>query len=236
MKIQFLSLVVLIFASTLGTAQEFLTGADRFSGSKEAYITLNNGEELVVFVDDIKRKKGLIKSIKVKDAQGVSQTLKPEAVKHMYLSPTGYDKLLKALDKAQTVTKWDEDKSAHAGHIKNGYVFFENTEVMVKKKKMTLMLQLLNPGFANGIKVFFDPLAKESGGLGAKGLNVGGGEAKSYYFKKGNETAIKIEKKTYSKAIKALYGDCPALQKKFDKDMKWSSVEKHVFFYSENCP
>lgn len=101
---------------------------------------------------------------------------------------------------------------------------------MVKKKKMTLLLQLLNPGFANGIKVFFDPHAAETGGIEVRGLNVAGRDAKSYYFKKGNETAIKIEKKTYSKAIKTLYGDCAALQKNFDKDMKWSSVEKHVFF------
>lgn len=231
-----LTLGLLLLAVHSVNAQNFLDGAYRFSGTKEAYITLNTGETITSFVDDIKRKKGLISVIKLKDAAGKEVTLSPDQVKHMYLAPTGFDNLTQALDDANTVSRWNEDKSAHAEYIKQGYVFFETTEVMVKKKKMTLLLQLVNPGFANGIKVYFDPWATETGGLAVGGLQVTGGDKRSFYFKKGDKTAIKIGKGNYEDEFANLYGGCDAFKKKFGKKMKWSQVEEHVFFYSENCP
>ncbi|NUO02776.1 MAG: hypothetical protein HUU01_19380 [Saprospiraceae bacterium] len=230
-----LTLGLLIIAAQSMNAQSFLDGAYRFSGTKEAYVTLNTGETITSFVDDIKRKKGLIRSIELKDAAGKKTTLSPEQVKHMYVAPTGFDNLSRALDDANTISRWDEDKSAHAEYIKQGYVFFETTEVMVKKKKMTMLLQLVNPGFANGIKVYFDPMAAETGGLAVGGMQVTGGDKKSFYFKKGDKTAVKISKKNYEDEFSGLYGGCDAFKKEFAKNKKWSQVEKHVFFYSENC-
>lgn len=231
-----LTLGLLVLAAHSVNAQNFLDGAYRFSGDKEAYITLSSGETITSFVDDIKRKKGLISVIELKDAEGKKMTLKPEQVKHMYLAPTGFDKMSQETNIAFNSSKWKDDKSAHAEHIKQGYVFFETTEVMVKKKKITLLMQLVNPGFANGIKVYFDPWATETGGVSLGGLQVTGGDKKSYYFKKGDKTAVKISKANYEDEFANLYGGCDAFKKEFAKKTKWSQVEKHVFFYSENCP
>lgn len=231
-----LALGLLILAAHSANAQNFLDGAQRFSGNKEAYITLTTGETITSFVDDIKRKKGLISVIELKDASGKKMALKPEQVKHMYLAPTGFDKMTQETNIAFNSSKWKDDKSAHAEHIKQGYVFFETTEVMVKKKKMTLLMQLVNPGFANGIKVYFDPWATETSGLSVGGLQVTGGDNKSYYFKKGDKVATRIFKKNYDDEFAGLYSGCDAFKKEFTKNKKWSNVEKHVFFYSENCP
>ncbi len=230
-----LAIGLLLFAAHSANAQNFLDGAYRFSGSKEAYITLSNGETITSFVDDIKRKKGLISAINLKDADGKETSLAPDQVKHMYLAPTGFDKVSRALDDSDNVTKWSKDQSAHAQYIKDGYVYFETTEVMVKKKKMTLLMQLVNPGFANGIKVYFDPWASETGGIAVGGLQVSGGDKRSYYFKKGDKMAVRISKKNYEDEFNSLYGGCAAFKKNFGKSKKWSQVEKHVFFYSENC-
>jgi hypothetical protein len=235
MKIKFFTFVFVFFSCFVSFGQDFLDGSFTFSSNKESYITLKDGKEIVGFIDDIDRKKGLIEEITIKDMDKKKIKLKPEDVKHMYIAPSGFDKLGKGVNVMNNMTKWDEDKSAHAAHIKDGYVFFESTEVMIKKEKMTLLMQLVNPGFARGIKVYFDPRASESASLGIGGITVAGGGAKSYYFKKGDKIAFKMEKKNYDDEFENLYGDCPDFKKEFAKEQGWSKVEKHVFFYSEKC-
>jgi hypothetical protein len=217
-------------------AQDFLTPADAFSKKKESYITLTDGTELVGFVEDIDRKKGLIEeiTIELKDTKK-ERKLKPEQVKHMYLVPSGFDQFAKAYDMLDDATKWNKDQSAHAKHIKEGYVFFETTEVMIKKDKKTLLLQLLNPGFASKIKVYYDPYAGETASFGVGGITVAGGDAKSYYFKKGTEVAFRMHKKNYDEEWEHLYGDCKSMQTEFKGKMMWSKVEKHLFYYDNNC-
>ena len=235
MKIKFFTFIFILFSCLTSFGQDFLDGSFTFSSKKESYITLNDGKEIVGFIDDIDRKKGLIEEITIKDMDNKKIKLKPEDVKHMYIAPSGLDKLGEGVNIMNNATKWNEDKSAHAEYIKDGYVFFESTEVMIKKEKLTLLLQLVNPGFARGIKVYFDPLAKESAGIGFSGINVAGGGAKSYYFKKGDGVAFKMEKKNYDDEFANLYGDCPDFKKEFAKEQGWGKVENHVFFYSEKC-
>ena len=235
MKDRFLFFFTLVILASSLTAQDFLDGAFTFSSKKESYITLADGKELTGFIDDIDRKKGLIEEITIIDLNKKKIKLKPEEVKHMYIVPSGFDKLSSGMNNMYDATKWNEDKSAHAEHIKAGYVFFETTEVMVKKKKLTLLLQLLNPGFANKIKVFFDPYAGETASFGFGGIKLAGGDAKSYYFKKGDNVAYKMEKKNYDDELENLYGDCPSFKKGFEKKMGWSMVEKHIFYYSGKC-
>lgn len=235
MHVRLFYMFTLLLGATLLNGQDFLDGAFMFSHSKESYFTLKTGEEITAFVDNIKRKKGLISSIEIKDAAGKKTVLLPDKVKHMYLQPSGLDKVNRAMNVMETATKWDRDHSKHAEYIKGGYVYFEQTDVIVNKKKMSLLMQVINPGFANGIKVYFNPLAGDTGGLAIGGIQVTGGDDRSCYFKKGDKTAYLIDKKNYSKEVKNLYGDCPELAKHFNNKFKWSEAPKHVFYYSENC-
>ena len=235
MKNNFLTLLVTVFAALNMYGQDFLDGASTFSSNKESYFTLVDGTEITAFIDDIDRKKGLIEEITIKDANKKKRVLKPEEIKHMYLPPSGWDKLARADRIAGNITKWDEDKSAHAAHIKDGYVYFETTEVMIKKNKMTLLLQLVNPGFASKIKVFFDPYASETTSFGVGGFTVAGGDAKSYYVKKGEEVAFKLQKKNYEEEWEHLYGDCSSLKTEFTKKMGWGEVERHIYYYENSC-
>ena len=235
MKTKIFVFIFTLFSTLTSFGQDFLDGAFTFSSKKESYITLTDGKEIVGFIDDIDRKKGLIEEITIKDMDKKKIKLKPEDVKHMYIAPSGFDKFAGGMNKMYDATKWDDDKSIHAEHIKNGYVFFETTDVMIKKEKMTLLLQLVNPGFSRGIKVYFDPRAKESGSASLGGFKVAGGEAKSYYFKKGDAVAYKMEKKNYDDEFANLYGDCPELAKEFGEKLGWKRVAEHVYFYSEKC-
>ena len=183
-------------------------------------------------MDDLNRKKGLISQVKIKDESGKLYKLTPDKIKYMYLAPSGLDKVGKALDVLTDATKWNDEK-LDQDLIKQGYVYIEQSEVMLKKKKMVLLMQLLNPTSSKEVKIYHDPLAKETASVGIGGINVAGGDAKSYFVKKGNGVAVKLEKKDYKKSFKELWGDCADMMSKYGDNPKWLDLAKHALEYCE---
>ena len=179
------------------TVQNFLEGYQLFSKNIEGYFTLQNGEEITGFVESITRKKGLIRDIKIKTSDEKKQVLKAKDIKSMFLAPSGFEKFGKATDKLSDATQWNKDRSAHAAYVKEGYVYFENCEVTLKKGTEMLLMQLVNPGFNSKIKVFYDPFAKETALIGVGGMTLAGGIAKSYYVQYGNNKAYKLLSNDY---------------------------------------
>lgn len=223
--------ICLLAAVQTLSAQIFLQGNFTFSGKKPSIVNLENGTKIEGTIEDLDRQKGLIEQVIIKDAQGKKHKLKPEQIKSMYLAPSGWDKFAKSYDFLNDATQWgvtDLDKDI----IGKGFAYFEKTEVKLSKSKTeTLMLQLLNPSFSNKIKIYFDPRTKETMSLGIAGVKLVGGIAKSYYVKKGNEIAYKLEKKNYEDEFKSLYEDCAEILTKYAK-MSWSELETHIFEHS----
>jgi hypothetical protein len=118
--------------------------------------------------------------------------------------------------------------------VNREYIIFE-TALTAKKTDTYRLLQLLNPGFDNKIKVFAEP-SKKTGGLNVGGLQVTGGEARAYLFVKGGEKAVEVKKGSYSKNFQELYADCPAMLSTFQGGkIKWDDVAMHVFAYDQAC-
>ncbi|MBK8699843.1 MAG: hypothetical protein IPN29_10030 [Saprospiraceae bacterium] len=177
-----------------GFAQDFLDGSFTFSKKKAAYLTLTDGKEITGFLDDIDRKKGLIKKIVLKDSTGKKMEFLPEQLQYMYLAPTGWDKFTRSMEKVNDFSEWDRDQTINKAYIKDGYVRFEKAEVIIKKDTLNLLMQLVNPGYASKIRVYFDPNAAETSSMAIGGMTVSGGDAKSYYVKRMGDTAYKLEK------------------------------------------
>jgi len=225
-------IVLLIAAACFvasAAAQDFAAPAMLYSDKKPSYITLADGTTIEGTVKDVDRKKGLIKEIKIKDTSGKKHKLKPEEVKHMYLPPSGLANLMNAIDKLEDAQRWDENLDANK--IKDGYVYFETVPVMVKKKQRTLLMQLLNPATAAGIRVYHDPYAKESMGAGIGGITVVGGGAKSYYVQRDGKPAYRLYKKTYDDEYQVLYSGCDAVLSAEDAQ-KWTAFQDHVNNYA----
>jgi hypothetical protein len=212
-------------------AQQLLTPSFAYSSKKDAFVTLADGTELVGRIIDIDRKKGLIEFINIKDATGKKHKLKPEMVHHMYLAPSGLDALGKSLDKVYDVQKWKSD-SLNSDLVKDGYVYFESVDVKLKKGTERLLMQLLNPTFCKHVKIYHDPRAAETTSVGVSGFTVAGGDDKSYYVTKGNQTAVRLMKKDYKELFNELWGECPEVKTKYP-NMRWTDLEKHVVAYSD---
>jgi len=125
--------------------------------------------------------------------------------------------------------KWTDDK-LDQDLLTDGYVYFENANVKLKKKNRELLMQLLNPTFSGKVKIYHDPLAKETMGGGIK---LAGGHAKSYFIRIGDETAYKVKKKSYKTEFVPLWKKCKVLSKMSSKNIEWSDLTKHVVQYTE---
>ena len=223
-----------LFCITTSFGQDFLTPSYAFSHSKNAYVTLFDGTDLTCTVSKIKRKKGLISSIEVKDGSGATRKLSPGDVNYMYLPPNALDKISKANEFLNDATKWTNDK-LDQDLLNQGLVYFEQTDVKIKKKTMTMLMQLLNPSFSGGVKVYHDPFAKETASIGVGGLKVAGGIAKSYYLKKGDDAAYFFEKQGYKKEFDQFWKDCQAVLTEFSGSANWNGLAEHVFKYDQEC-
>lgn len=230
-----LVLAVVLTAATFASAQEekppgLMNPTYQFSKKKTSYITLKDGTEIVGNVKDFDRKKGITKYIKIKDTNGKTHKLKGSDIKHGYFQPTALSKLSSFYDDLK-VQHWGKDLNEEM--FTNGYVYLENTNVQVKKKQVELLMQLLNPHFSDGIRIYFDPLAKKTASIGVGPLSAGG-DAKSYYVKKnGAKTAVRLKKKDYKTEFAAYFGDCEGV--KTSKKTKWSDLAEHAYIYASEC-
>jgi len=229
----FILLAVVCCFSIQTFAQKFIISTYRFSGKKVSYVTLQDGTKLEGKVDKLYRKKGQIQAIKLKMANGKKKKIEAEKIKCMYLKPSGFDQYLKANAFLRDATQW-KDNDLEKDIIKQGYIYMEQTKVKIKRKTRTLIMQVVNPSFCGKIRVFDDPFARQTTGLGVAGIQVTGGKKKSYYVKKRDGVAYRIKKKNYKKEFPILFEDCEAVKKKYPK-AQWSDLVHHVFGYDQEC-
>jgi len=223
-KLVFWAILFSLGFSLTAFSQGFLPGADTFSSSKTTYITLNDGTEIEGTIDNIKRKKGLIESIKIKGADKKTKVYLAEEIQKMYAAPSGFDKLSKIDSYLSDATKWKNDNYKQ-GLFEDGYVYFEQAPVIIKKTETTMLMQLLNPSFSGKIKVYMDPWAGETMSASVGGIKVAGGHEASYYIRKGDGEAFKLAKNDYKKEFTNLFGDCEKLVAE-KKNPKWSEFDK----------
>lgn len=229
------NLLVFMLVGSVAFTQQFSPALNGFSHKKTSYLTLDDGKEVTGTIKDLDWKKGLIEEVKLKDMDDKKVKIKPEEIKFMYLPPSGLAKMSASVEHLSNLDNMMNDDLDN-DILGKGYVYLEKSEVRIKKKTRTLMMQLVNPSFSKKIKVYDDPMAKEAMGLGVGGVTVAGGGEKSFFVKKqGEKVAFKLEKKNYDEEFKMIFGDCKEFMAKYGEDHRWSDFEKHVFEYSQMC-
>lgn len=216
--------------------QYFSKPMESFSIKKTSYITLSDGTEIEGNLKRLKRKKGLIESIKIKLASEEVVEYPAADIKQMYLPESALNALGSVLDESFDATQWN-NSDLNAEHLKDGYAYFEATNTQIRKKEGVVLLQLLNPAFSNNIKIYHDPFAGETAAMSVGGINVAGGVDKSYFVKKGDDKAERVMKKNYKDFQDSLYGDCQKMKNyvKKEKKLSWSDFPEHIFTYAKDC-
>ena len=235
MKIKDLLLALTLIIAGSSFAQDemrFTPTVVGFSKKKTAYIFKEDGEKFTCTIKSLKWTKGLIDEIKILDLEGNKIKISPDEISHMYLPPSGAQNLGNALDYASNATQW-ENSDLDKELLGEKLVYFEKTEMKVKKKTVTVMAQVLNPTYCKQIRVYADPYAKETVGIGVAGVTVAGGLDKSYYIKKAGDAAgYKLEKKNYSEEFKVIFSEAAELLEEYGDDPQWKDFETHVWKFA----
>jgi hypothetical protein len=213
------------------SAQAFLPPFEGFSMKKTTYVTMKDGTEMEGNMKNMKRKKGLISQVWLK-VDGEVNKIPAEDIANMYVPASGLEKFAVSMEQASDSRTWKSD-GIEQERLKEGYAYYEFSEVLHKKETRKLLLQLLNPGFANGIRVYHDPFATETASAGFGGIQVAGGDAKSYYVKKGDEKAFRLKKKDYEEAFAKLFGDCESVLNSIEKGPRWVDFPVHAYEYAD---
>jgi hypothetical protein len=227
----YLILLLAIGSTAHVYGQSILTPSKSFSHKKTSYVTLTDGTEIKGNIEDIDRKDGLIKLVKIRDGSGIKHKFKAEMIEEMYLMPSGFDKMVKAINVIHDASKWNDEK-IDQDLVNQGYVYFVNASVKLKKKARPLLMQLLNPDFSKKVKIYDDPFAKQSISANVGGVKVAGGNAKSYFIQVGDDqAAYKVEKKRYKKEFLPLWNKCDAIISKYP-EINWSDLTQHTLDYT----
>jgi len=176
---------------------------------------------------------GHLKSFTLKLDDGSKRKFKSDEVKLLKVKATGFVKFMMVTESLGSVKKMS---NTNYDEISNkDWLIFEQALINRKKDKPRL-LQLLNPGFDSKIKVFVDPTANETGGIGMGGMKITGGEDKSFLLVKDQTKAVKIKKKKYKKEFSNLFGDCNQMMEIFGgSKTKFQDMAGHVYAYDQSC-
>lgn len=219
---------LVLFSASQAFSQEFLPAIERFSSKKESFLVTTKGDTTKFFLDDLDRKKGLIVNVAGKTVDGKKFEHDAEDVVFMALAPSDFAKFAAFSEGTSSVLRASKTDFKQ---INRDLIFFYRE--YLDDKKRTVLVQQVNPAFDSRLRVYDDPFAKQTAGVGVAGMQVTGGQDKSYYVNYNGKT-FRMYKRDYDKLFKEFFGNCPALTAQY-KNGAWRDFAEHLFFYEQNC-
>ncbi|MEQ8584144.1 MAG: hypothetical protein RIC30_00445 [Marinoscillum sp.] len=216
-------------------AQYFIPPMDNseISIAKEAYVVTNADDTVRGRVLSATIISGQLRSFTIKEDDGNKQKFKSTDVKLLAVAPSKLSNISSAMSVPNLSRTMKTDFSEI---IDREWVYFEQA-LLPKKKDKYVMMQLLNPGFDSKIKVYLDPNANQTMNVSAGGINLAGGEDKSYLVVyDGNKSEV-YKKSSYKKdALEKLYKNCAVFTENYEGEkFIWKNFAEHIYVYDQLC-
>lgn len=226
MKKQYLIFTLFLFA-TKTICQNLLSPLEDFSKKKQAYLIKTDSTRIDFFLSDVYHKKGLIAYIIGKTTRGEKVELEADSILILALPPSNSAKLSSMIESSRSVAKMNQ---TNKNEFNRELVYF--FQEYIEDRKITALLQLLNPDFSDKIAIYHDPWAFETMGGGF----IAGSIDKSYYLKVNGKTKRYL-KKNYDSTFEKLFESCPALITRYKKynTIYWTDLPQHVYLFETKC-
>jgi hypothetical protein len=219
--------------STLVFSQSFIAAVSEFQSSDDCIMELVNGSTVTGKISMATIINGNLSSVTLKDDNGNKHKHKAETIKQLKVKMGFLAKLDAATEASSSLAEMFQADFKEI--INREYIIYEQALIPKKKDKYRL-LQLVNPGFDNAIKVYDDPSGNETGGVGLGDVQLTGGKEKSYLVVINGAKAVKVKKGKYKKLFPEIYGDCPEVIKIIgESKIKFKDMAAHVFAYDQLC-
>ena len=201
--------------------------------SQQCHVTLNSGEQFEGKLSTAVLSGGSVRSLTVKRTDGTKLKLKAEDVKRLLIKFGDLAKVETIMESTTSIQELVETDFNEI--IQREFIIFEQA-LLPKKKNKYALLQLVNPGFDNRIKVYDNPTGQESGTMTIGETTVTGGIERSYLVVKDGKKSVKVKKGSYKKSFSTLFGDCEEMMKMYhDQKVKFNDMAYHVLHYDVVC-
>ena len=201
--------------------------------SLDCQLTLNDGSEINGTVRTALMVGGSVRSINIKDENGEIHKYKAGDVQTLKVKMSGLAKLEAISEGSESLAELADLDFNEI--INREYVIYEQA-LLAKKKDKYALLQLLNPGFDERLKVYLNPTGQETAGVAVGDLQLTGGNEKSYLVVKDGSKSMKVKKGSYKKDFSELFGDCAEMLKAFSGGrIKFGDMASHVLYYNKHC-
>lgn len=223
---------IALFITVSLTAQEFATliGEDNVAFLREFKITTVDGKTYEADkLSSYQASNGRIRALAFKTSDGEKHKLKAAEILELTAKMTNVAKIATIADRTTTISS--AVNTNYAEIVKNHLVRFNSVEFNKKKGKKAL-LQLVNYGFDQKVKVYPDP-GSESGITSVDGVAVSGGDIKAYFLVTGDKTFV-VNKKSYKKEYVDIYGDCKAMNVP-PKSVSIKNLSNDILKYNADC-
>lgn len=230
MKKPFLLIALFLLTVANVYCQQFLPPVERFSTKKAGYLITKDDKRIDFILDDLDRKKGLIIKVEGKPTDGGKKfVLKADQIKELAIPGSDWAKFAALSESTRSVAKM---KNTKAKEFNRELIYFY--QEYLEDRKITALMQIINPDFSSKIIAYDDPFAAETMGVGVAGIQLTGGISKSFYLKVDGKVK-RYFKKDYDDDFKTLFGNCPDLLTKY-KGFAWRDLPQHLFFFDTECP
>lgn len=232
-KVIIVMVLVILFLQEKGFAQAFMpTFSPGLGNKKGMVVTMNNDTIKGTFI--IIANLENITSLTIKDENDEKHKLKEEDIKSVLVKFTDMDKYATYAEGASSIKKMNQ---LDLKEIRSSEYFIWERAYSLKKGKIQI-LQLVNPGFDSKIKVYRDPKAQETMGIGVAGISITGGIEKSYLVVRNQEDfAIEVKKSKFNDQFDELFGtECSSINTlKSNKKPDWDDLPDYVFVNDQLC-
>lgn len=221
---------LVLTCSTTMQAQQLLPEVEFFSKDKSGFLVRKDGSRVSFKLDQFKGKKGVIESIKGKTDDGQEFEYAAADIQEMGLPPSGFGRGMSGLQSTSSILKASK---TDVNEVKRDTILFYHE--YLDDQQRDVMLQLLNPDFAQKIRIYHDPAAGTTSGIGSiGGVRLTGGVDKGFYVRAGNKT-FRLRKGEYEKRFDELFGSCPAVRQNYPSTA-WRDFPNHVYYFEKKCP
>ena len=225
-KLKF-SIFTFFMLSGLVQAQEFVEPFADFFSLKECYVVTKKGEEIRGKLQGATSSRGFITQLTIVDELGYKQKFKAHEIERFAIRPDAITKLNTINDKATSIRH--AVKTNHNDLLDREWIYFD-AQLKARSKKNIGLLQLLNPGLDEYVKVYDHPNGSKSMPIRIKGIPIVGGEERTFLVVKGEGETEIVRKASYERSFRKLFSDEPTMLEM--KNPKFKDFAQHIEIYN----
>lgn len=225
-----ISIALLLLSLGPVMAQDFVEPFYEFISDRECYVITNDGEKITGYLGGATEWGGFVTRLRIRDEQGDLHKFKAHEVKEFAIRPGAFAKLATLAETSTSIRH--AIKTDQNDILDRDWIYFD-AQPMPRRKNKIALLQLLNPGFDEHIKVYHHRNGSKSAPIIVGDIPLVGGEERTFWVVKGDSKPQIVRKASFKKSFASLFADEPDIFSSVSRRPKFKNFAKHISYYNE---